>query len=190
MTGFCVPQRIGMNNDGFHGFLQTSNWPCSACLVAHVDIDWIPGYALISFSSSLPTLCPVQLSFTQLTGLIFFRDLRMLFHQETKRKNFLTIQFLCLFLNDFFPDKSALKLTLLALFQLRPWLQPCHEPPWAQSALAHARMDVVWEKAYRTPPFWGKSMEKTRKKHGICMVCGRFSLESSQWPKLHKNCRA
>ena len=51
---------------------QTSNWPCSACLVAHVDIDWIPGYALISFSSSLPTLCPVQLSFTELIGLIFF----------------------------------------------------------------------------------------------------------------------
>jgi len=50
----------------------TSNWPCSACLVAHVDIDWIPGYALISFSSSLPTLCPVQLSFTELIGLIFF----------------------------------------------------------------------------------------------------------------------
>jgi hypothetical protein len=30
--------------------------------------------------------------------------------------DFLTIQFLCLFLNYFFPDKSALKLTLLALF--------------------------------------------------------------------------
>ena len=78
---------------------QTSNWPCSACLVAHVDIDWIPGYALISFSSSLPTLCPVQFSFTQLTGLIFFRDLQMLFHQETKRWIFLPSNFCVCFLN-------------------------------------------------------------------------------------------
>jgi hypothetical protein len=63
--------------------------------------------------------------------------------------------------------------------------RPGHKVPW------HTRGWTWFErKLTGHPHFWGKSMEKTRKKHGICMVCGRFSLESSQWPKLHKNCRA
>ena len=75
-----------------------------------------------------PRICSdlfLQLPANTLPGTILFHTVDRLdffsrsadaFSSGNQTVDFLTIQFLCLFLNYFFPDKSALKLTLLALF--------------------------------------------------------------------------
>ena len=117
---------------------------------------------------------PGTIIFHTVDRVVFFSRSADAFSPGNQTVDFLTIQFLCLFLNYFFPDKSALKLTLLALFPasaLAPTLS------WAalgtkclgtrEDGIEGSHLDVVWEKAYRTPPFFGGKAWKKRGKNMV-----------------------